>query len=104
MDEESVWYVMDEVGTSVEHSDEPNVKLLPFLYMPSGKIDDLTISYSLLWPTKDLSSGEPLFRDYLPGITEEKHRSARLTVWFNVPFDPFTRAYKEYKQKLALKT
>lgn len=72
MDEESVWYVMDEFGTFIEHSDLPNVKVMPILYMPSGKIDDQTISYSIIWPLKDLGLGEPLYRDYLLGIPEEK--------------------------------
>jgi hypothetical protein len=40
MDEESVWYIMDEFGTFVEHSDIPNVKIMPILYLPSGNIDE----------------------------------------------------------------
>ncbi len=42
-----------------------------------------------MWPIKDLGLGEPIYRDYLLGINEEKHRSARLSVWFDIPFDQF---------------
>lgn len=31
-DETSIWYIMDEVGSSILHSDEPNVRVAPFLY------------------------------------------------------------------------
>lgn len=40
MDESSVWYVLDELGSFVQHSDTPNVKIMPFLYLPNGKLDD----------------------------------------------------------------
>lgn len=45
---------MDEVGCSVFHSDEPNVCLQPFLYQPD---EGESISYSLMWPIKDISAG-----------------------------------------------
>lgn len=31
---------MDEFGTYVQHSDQPNVKIMPLLYLPNGIIDD----------------------------------------------------------------
>ncbi len=37
MDEESAWYIMDEVGSSIKHSDKPNVALFPFVYSPDCK-------------------------------------------------------------------
>ncbi|KAL5995106.1 hypothetical protein ACLOJK_025164 [Asimina triloba] len=38
IDETSVWYVMDEFGSALRHSDEPNCRIAPFLYMPEGKL------------------------------------------------------------------
>lgn len=70
-DETGIWYINDEFGTSIGHADDGNVKLVPFLYAPNNKMDDKTISYSLVWPIKDLSPGEDLNRDFLMGITEE---------------------------------
>lgn len=32
-------YVMDELGSALGHSDEPNFKVAPFLFMPSGNLD-----------------------------------------------------------------
>lgn len=31
-------YVMDELGSAVRHSDEPNFRVAPFLFMPEGKL------------------------------------------------------------------
>jgi tubulin--tyrosine ligase-like protein 12 len=39
LDETSLWYVMDELGSALRHSDEPNFKVAPFLFMPSGKLE-----------------------------------------------------------------
>lgn len=32
-------YVMDELGSALRHSDEPNFKVTPFLFMPSGNLE-----------------------------------------------------------------
>lgn len=29
---------MDELGSALRHSDEPNFRVSPFLYMPEGKL------------------------------------------------------------------
>ena len=52
LDESSCWYVNDELGSCIPHSDTPNVKLIPFLYAPNNKLDDKVVSYTLLWPTQ----------------------------------------------------
>lgn len=85
---------MDEFATFVQHSDCSSVKIMPLLYLPNGVIDSQAISYSLLWPTCDIDVGEPIYRDFLVGIDEAKHRSCRLSVWFDIPFLRFTTAYK----------
>ncbi len=47
MDEENVWYLQDEVGSAMKHSDEPNVAVHPFIYSPNNKLDEQTITYSV---------------------------------------------------------
>lgn len=46
-----VWYIMDEFGSQVKHSDEPSCCLAPFFYTQGQ------IAYSILWPLRDLSEG-----------------------------------------------
>lgn len=53
MDEESIWYIMDEVGSSISHSDVPNLAVHPFIYAPNNEFDAQTITYSICWPLKD---------------------------------------------------
>jgi tubulin--tyrosine ligase-like protein 12 len=91
-DENSVFYVLDELGSSILHSDIPNCKLMPFLYYPdNGEM----ISYSLLWPVVPIRNGDILYRDYLFAVTENEFRSFRLYPWFRIPD---TRIIEEYNK------
>ncbi|CAN4109986.1 unnamed protein product [Withania somnifera] len=99
IDETSVWYVMDELGSALRHSDKPNFRVSPFLYMPEGNLAS-AVSYSILWPIDDVREGNECTRDYLFGIGEEKQRSARLTAWFHTPTNYFIKEYEKYKNKL----
>lgn len=47
LDETSVWYIMDEFGSAIEHKDAPNTQVHPFLYAPNNKLDAQTISYNV---------------------------------------------------------
>ncbi|URE47901.1 tubulin--tyrosine ligase-like protein [Musa troglodytarum] len=38
IDETPVWYVMDELGSALRHSDDANFRVAPFLFMPDGKL------------------------------------------------------------------
>ncbi|PKI43487.1 tubulin--tyrosine ligase-like protein 12 isoform X1 [Punica granatum] len=99
IDETSVWYVMDELGSALRHSDEPNFMVAPFLYMPEGKLSS-AVSFSLLWPIRDLVKGDECTRDFLYGIGEDKQRSARLTAWFQTPQNYFIHEYEKHRQNL----
>ncbi|KAM0026653.1 putative tubulin-tyrosine ligase/Tubulin polyglutamylase, leucine-rich repeat domain superfamily [Helianthus debilis subsp. tardiflorus] len=99
IDETSIWYVMDELGSALRHSDEPNFRVSPFLYMPEGTLES-AVSFTILWPTKNVHYGDECTRDYLFGIGEEKQRSARLTAWFHTPHQYFIREYEKHWQNL----
>lgn len=102
IDEDPVWYVMDELGSALRHSDEANFRVSPFLYMPNGKLES-AMSYSILWPSKSIQRGDECTRDYLFGVGEEKQRSARLTAWFYTPLHYFIKEYEKYSMKLHAK-
>ncbi|KAK7281295.1 hypothetical protein RIF29_09135 [Crotalaria pallida] len=103
IDETSVWYVMDELGSALRHSDEPNFIVAPFLFMPEGNLAS-AVSYSILWPTQNVRKGDECTRDFLLGIGENKQRSARLTAWFHTPENYFIQEYEKHNQKLQSKS
>ncbi|RNA07704.1 tubulin--tyrosine ligase 12 [Brachionus plicatilis] len=72
---EPVWYIMDEFGSSLRHSDDPSIKCSPFYYIPTATM------YSIIWPLKDLKNGDELTRDYVYGTRDEKLRRAKLFPW-----------------------
>ncbi|URE47904.1 tubulin--tyrosine ligase-like protein [Musa troglodytarum] len=100
IDETPVWYVMDELGSALRHSDDANFRVAPFLFMPDGKLAS-AVSFSVLWPIQDVHHGEECTRDFLFGIGEDKQRSARLTAWFHTPENYFIQEFKKYQQQLA---
>lgn len=70
-----VWYVMNEVGSSIVHSVKPNVKCSPFAFAATG------VFYSLLWPVADLKAGDMCIRNFCPPLSmaeTELQREARL--------------------------
>ena len=94
-DEEAIWYINDEIGTAINHSDNPNFALFPLIFSPSNTFKDDMITYSVMWPLKDIKKGEEIYRDYLANISEQQLRSARLTVWYETPSNYFLGKYKE---------
>ncbi|XP_076234455.1 tubulin tyrosine ligase-like 12 [Calliopsis andreniformis] len=76
-----VWYIMDEVGSAINHSDEPNFRTVPFLYLPEG------VTYTLLFPIKDVNCEEEVTRDYVENQTSDpKKRQALLLPWIDTSF------------------
>ncbi|XP_065069444.1 tubulin--tyrosine ligase-like protein 12 [Rhopilema esculentum] len=72
----TLWYMLDEFGSRFSHSDEPNVEFKLFFYVPTQ------LTYSLIFPLKDIEFEEEAVRDYLSGAEEDKQRDSRLYPWF----------------------
>ena len=94
-DEDAIYYFNDEFGSSINHSDVPNCCLFPFIFSKKNKFDDDIITYSLLWPKKDIKKGDEIFIDYLANIGENEERSSRLTCWYKTPKDYFENKFLE---------
>ena len=94
-DEDAIYYFNDEFGSSINHSDIPNCCLFPFIFSKKNKFDDDIITYSLLWPKKDIKKGDEIFIDYLANIGENEERSSRLTCWYKTPKDYFENKFLE---------
>ena len=77
----AVWFVMDEVGTAIGHSDTPNCACVPFIDAKSGA------AYSVMWPLRDIAPGELLTRDYTAGTTDPLARAVAL-----LPYGPAVSA------------
>jgi tubulin--tyrosine ligase-like protein 12 len=84
----SIWFLMDEMGSAVGHSSEPNVVCVPFMFIqppPSGSLSaqpQLT-SFSIMWPVRDIDFEDYVERDYCPWITTPIDRIAHLADWIN---------------------
>ncbi|KAK7862871.1 hypothetical protein R5R35_003026 [Gryllus longicercus] len=71
-----VWYIMDEFGSAIQHSDKPTFRIVPFIYMPDQ------VAYSLLFPVQNLTEGEEVTRDFVEGyIQDSVSRQALLLPW-----------------------
>lgn len=72
-----VWFIADEIGSAVWHSDDPNFRLIPFIYLP----DQMT--YSILFPIRDVEQGDVVTRDFVENLSERgsKRREALLLPW-----------------------
>ncbi|KAF9583170.1 Tubulin--tyrosine ligase-like protein 12 [Lunasporangiospora selenospora] len=74
---ESAWYIMDEVGSALRHSDTPNSVCAPFIYIGRG-----TVSYSVLFPIEDIPKGGMMTRDFVPAdIKDPLTRKAYLQIY-----------------------
>lgn len=70
-----VWYVLDEFGSSIHHSDNPNIATIPFFYQPLG------VTFNVMWLLKDVEYGERIVRDFAHGETDPIMRSCKLLPW-----------------------
>lgn len=68
---------MDEVGSSMAHSETPNCICAPFIYVGRG-----TVSYSIIYPIEDIPKGGALTRDFVPAdIKDPLDRKAYLQIY-----------------------
>lgn len=71
-----IWYIMDELGSGINHSDTPNFRVVPFVHAPEG------MTYSIMFPIRDCDENEPVTRDFVDGQPENSpHRNALLLPW-----------------------
>lgn len=76
-----IWYIMDELGSAIGHSDTPNFRVVPFVYVPQQ------ITYSLLFPIIDTEYSGVVYRDIVENVTDEQQRSTLLLPWVYKSFD-----------------
>ncbi|CAB3983883.1 tubulin--tyrosine ligase 12 [Paramuricea clavata] len=69
------WYIMDEFGSRIRHSDLPTMSVRCFYYVDRG------ISYSVLFPNQDLDYGAAVTRDYAAGVNVPDVRATVLYPW-----------------------
>ena len=55
MDEEPIFYINDEVGSAITHSDDPNVCMAPFIWIPDcdGEYKNAR-TITLMWAIKEI--------------------------------------------------
>ena len=76
IEDEPLWYVMDEFGSHIQHSSDPNVKIGPFHFVKNETV------YSVLWPLRDIAGNEEVLRDYSYGEKDPVLRQIRLMPWY----------------------
>ncbi len=101
-DENITWYINDEVGSAItlNQSDTPNVKIFPFIFSKSNDFSKDSITYSILWPCKNINEKTILARDNLTNIGEDQQRSSKLTLWCNTPKEYFREMFLTKVQNL----
>ncbi|VDL80994.1 unnamed protein product [Nippostrongylus brasiliensis] len=80
VDEEGMplWYIMDEFGVRISHSDSPNVRVVPLFFIPHNA------AYSVVFLTKEVADGEEICRDYADHSMARKQPDWRQ--YFMVPW------------------
>lgn len=91
--QEPIWYLNDEVGSIIGHSDTPNIKVRSFIHSPSNNINDENrLEVSVMWPVIDIGKGHGFLKDFLAGWTEQRgFRSTRLHSFYDVPTEYFDK-------------
>lgn len=92
-----IWYIMDELGSGINHSDNPNFRMIPFYHIPEQ------ITYSILFPISDCEDGDSVTRDFVEGVLiDSKDRQALLLPWNYTSFVDEDFSQKEPGQEYFL--
>jgi tubulin--tyrosine ligase-like protein 12 len=83
-----LWYIMDEFGSRIQHSDTANVRLVPFCYIPTQS------AYSVMFPICDIDEGDEVTRDYVYGRTADPLTRKLLLL----PWQPDDMSHLSYEQ------
>lgn len=68
------------------------------MYSPNNSgSDPNAISYNVLWPVRTINDQDPIYKDFLRGVTEQQYRSARLHTWFDTPDKYFFDTLKQLR-------
>lgn len=67
------WYINDELGSAINHSDLPNARVVPFIHAPTQ------LTYSLLFLIRDIEEGDQITRDYIENVVV--NRELMLLPW-----------------------
>lgn len=87
--QEHMWYIMDEVGSALTHSSNPNMKCSPFAYAVNSVI------YSLIWPIQDIEKGDVCTRNFCPSLpaADVMQNNARLLTCMPELPDEYPRSF-----------
>ncbi|CAG5120050.1 unnamed protein product [Candidula unifasciata] len=69
------WFIMDEFGSRIHHSDTPNFRVIPFYYKAIER------AFSIMWPLMEVRNGDEVTRDFVFGELDTAKRRARLIPW-----------------------
>ncbi|XP_051912413.1 tubulin--tyrosine ligase-like protein 12 [Hippocampus zosterae] len=72
-----VWYIMDEFGSQVRHSDQPSCGMAPFFFA------EAQAAFTVLWPLRDLQKGDEITRDFAYSEADPLVRQCRLFPWIS---------------------
>lgn len=84
-----VWYIMDEFGSQVQHSDQASCCMAPFFYTQGA------LAFTVLWPLRDLQEGDEVTRDYAYGESDTLVRRCRLLPWISTDIEGVSTATPE---------
>ncbi|XP_014671096.1 PREDICTED: tubulin--tyrosine ligase-like protein 12 isoform X2 [Priapulus caudatus] len=82
-----VWYILDEFGSRIMHSSDPSFRAVPFFNIPSQ------MSFTVIWPMKDLNHGDEVTRSYVENESDDQIRAVRM-----LPWEPSDFTYIDSKQ------
>lgn len=79
--ERSVWYIMDEVGSAINHADEANMICIPFMFLNPQDGGGALFPCSVAYPIKQIGQGEQLTRNYAPLELRDDELAYKAYLW-----------------------